>query len=131
MDNVAELKLLASKEPVSAFLGMELLELEAGHARVGMTVTEHHINFLNTVFGGIVMALADQAFGYAANSLRRPSVASQFNIHLLTAPAVGDRLFAEGRVLKGGRRVGVSEVVVTNQDGKLIARATATTIPVD
>ena len=35
------------------------------------------------------------------------------------------------RVVWSGRRVGVSEITVTNQDGKLIAKATGTTIPVN
>jgi acyl-coenzyme A thioesterase PaaI-like protein len=43
---------------------------------------------------------------------------------------VNDELTADCRVLKSGRRVGISEMVVTNQDGKLIATATGTTIPV-
>ena len=43
---------------------------------------------------------------------------------------VGDELTAEGRVVRSGKRVGISEMTVTNQEGKLIARATGTTIPV-
>ena len=43
---------------------------------------------------------------------------------------VDDELISECRVVTSGRRVGVSEITVTNQDGKLIAKATGTTIPV-
>jgi acyl-coenzyme A thioesterase PaaI-like protein len=32
--------------------------------------------------------------------------------------------------VKSGRRVGISEMKVTNQEGKTIAKATGTTIPV-
>jgi len=32
-------------------------------------------------------------------------------------------------VIKSGKRVCISEMTVTNQDGKLIAKATGTTIP--
>jgi len=42
---------------------------------------------------------------------------------------VNDELTAECRVVKNGRRAGVSEITVTNQDKKLIAKATGTTIP--
>jgi acyl-CoA thioesterase len=41
---------------------------------------------------------------------------------------VGDELTAECRVLKSGRRIGVSEMTVTDQTGKLIAKATGTTV---
>ena len=87
-------------------------------------------NFNGLVFGGIVMAVADQAFAYASNSLAHPSIASQFNIHFIAGAEVDDELTAECRVVRSGRRVGISEMTVTNQVGKLIAKATGTTIPV-
>ena len=43
----------------------------------------------------------------------------------------GDELIAEGRVVRSGRRVSIAEMTVTNQDGKLIAKATGTTIPLE
>jgi len=76
------------------------------------------------------MAIADQAFAYATNSLVSPSIATQFNIYLIAGANVDDELTAECRVVKSGRRVGFSEMTVTNQDGKLIAKATGTTIVV-
>ena len=118
------------EEPIASFLGMRLLELTPGHAKVALKLLPGHQNFNGSVFGGIIMAVADQAFAYGSNSLAYPSLASQFNIHFLTGPEVGDELTAECRVVKSGRRVGVSEITVTNQEGKLIARATGTTIPV-
>lgn len=129
-DNVAELKAKQAGEPIAGFLQTSLVELTSGYARVSMKVRPEHVNFNGLVFGGIIMAVADEAFAYATNSLIQPSYASQINIHFLNGPAVGDDLIAECRVLKSGRRVGISEMTVTNQDGKLIARATGTTIPV-
>ncbi len=81
------------------------------------------------VFGGIISAVADQAFAYATNSVITPNVASQFNIHFIAPAASGDRLTAECNVLKSGKRVCVSEIRVTNQDGMTIAICTGTTIP--
>ena len=129
-DHVAELMSGESREPVAGFLGMRLASLNPGHSRVSMTVKPEHINFNGMVFGGIIAAVADQAFAYATNSLLKPSIATQFNIHFIAGASVGDELTAECKVLKSGRRVGISEIAVTNQDGKLIARATGTTIPV-
>ena len=57
-----------------------------------------------------------------------PSIATQFNIHLISGASPGDELIAECRVVKSGRRIGVSEMTVTDQAGKLIARATGTTV---
>ena len=127
---LAELRDGAEGEPIASFLKMQLLELSPGYAKVSMKLGPEYQNFNGLVFGGIVVAVADQAFAYAVNSVAHPSIASQFNIHFITAARVGDELIAEGRVVKSSRRAGIAEMTVTNQEGKLIARATGTTIPV-
>ena len=129
-DVLTEFKAKAEDEPIASFLKMRLLELSPGYAKVAMKLEPEYQNFNGLVFGGIVMAVADQAFAYAVNSVRQSSIASQFNIHFIAAAKVGDELTAEGRVMKNGRRVGIAEMMVTNQEGKIIARATGTTIPV-
>ena len=127
-DNVEKLKANEAREPIASFLKMKLVELSPGYSKITMKVMPEHLNFNGMVFGGIVMAVADQAFAYATNSLVSPSIATQFNIHLISGAAVGDELTAECRVIKSGRRIGVSEMTVTNQSGKLIAKATGTTV---
>ena len=129
-ETVTELKAKSVGEPVADFLKMKLVELTPGYAKVTMKVIPEFLNFNSLVFGGIVTALADQAFAYASNSLAYPSFASQINIYFIAGAEVGDELTAEGRVIKSGRRVGISEMTVTDQKGKLIAKATGTTIPV-
>jgi len=116
-------------EPIAAFLKIKVQELSPGYARVTMKMQPEYLNFNGVVFGSIIMAVADYAFSLAINSMSMPSLASQFNIHLLSPVGAGDELIAEGKVLRSGRRVGISEMTVTNQDGKLIAKATGTTIP--
>jgi acyl-CoA thioesterase len=127
-DNLAELRAKEAGEPIASFLDMRLLELSPGYARVAMRVKPEYQNFNGLVFGGIVMSVADQAFAYATNSMISPSIATQFNIYLIAGASVGDELTAECRVVKSGRRIGISEMTVTNQDGKLIAKATGTTV---
>ncbi|HEX74316.1 MAG TPA: PaaI family thioesterase [Dehalococcoidia bacterium] len=129
-NSVAELIAKGEREPIASFLKMRMLELTPGYAKVTIKLVPEYQNFNGLIFGGIVMAVADQAFAYASNSLSHPSLASQFNIHFITGAAVNDELTAECRVIRSGRRVGISEMVVTNQDGKVIAKATGTTIPV-
>jgi acyl-CoA thioesterase len=128
--NLAELKAKEAGEPIASFLGMRLLDLSPGYAKVAMKLTPEYQNFNGVVFGGIVMSIADQAFAYATNSLVSPSIATQFNIYLIAGASVGDELTAECRVVKSGRRIGISEMTVINQDGKLIAKATGTTVVV-
>ena len=128
-DEIEKLKKLGEDEAVASFLGMRLVELSTGFARVSMTMKPEYINFNGMIFGGIVSSVADQAFAYATNSVITPNVATQFNIHYIAAAGEKDELTAECRVVKSGKRVCVSEIKVTDQAGKLIATATGTTIP--
>ncbi len=128
-DNVAMLKAKAGQEPIAKFLDIKLLELREGYSKVSAKLKSEYLNFNGLVFGGIVMAVADQAFAYGTNSVITPNVASQFNIHFVAGADVKDELIAECRVVRAGKRVCISEMTVTNQDGKLIAKATGTTIP--
>ncbi len=128
---VAELTAGEKNEPIASFLRMRLVELSPGYAKVSMKLSRKCTNFNGLVFGGIIASVADQAFAYASNSMAHPSVATQFNIHFVGTADVRDELTAECWVVRSGRRVGISEMTVTNQEGKLIARATGTTIPVN
>jgi acyl-CoA thioesterase len=128
-DDIEKLKEMGRNEPVASFLSMKLLELSPGFASVSMPMKPEYINFNGMIFGGIISAVADQAFAYATNSVINPNVASQFNIHFIAAAVEKDELTAVCRVVKSGKRVCVSEIRVTNQAGKLIATATGTTIP--
>ena len=129
-ENISKLKTASQNEPIAKFLGMKLVELAPGYAKITVKLRPEFQNFNHYVFGGIIMAVADQAFAYGANSLSFPSVATQFNTHFINGAGPDDELTAECRVLHSGRRAGTSEITVINQDGKIIAKSTGTTIPV-
>jgi acyl-CoA thioesterase len=129
-ENLALLKNKADSEPIASFLKMRLVELSEGYARITMKLSPEYLNFNGLIFGGIIMALADEAFAYASNTVITPNVASQFNMHFIAGAKVGDELTAECKVIKSGKRVCISEMTVTTQEGKLIAKATGTTVPI-
>jgi len=129
-NTIAALRTKADGEPIASFLKMRLVEMSPGYAKVTMKLSPDHINFNGLIFGGIIMAIADEAFAFASNTIVSPNVASQFNIHFIAGAQVGDDLTAECRVVKSGKRVCISEMTVTNQERRLIAKATGTTVPV-
>ena len=129
-ETIAKIKAAEINEPIAKFLGMKLVELKPGYAKVTMKLKPKHQNFNGYVFGGIIVAIADQAFAYGSNSVAYPSVATQFHINFINAAGSSDELTAECRVLRSGKRAGVSEITVTNQTGKLIAKATGVTVRV-
>ncbi len=127
--NLAALMSKMEGEPIADFFKIKVLELSPGYSKVSMKMRPEYVNFNGVVFGSISMAIADYAFSLATNSLVLPSLATQFNVYLLAPVAIGDELTAEAKVLRSGKRLGISEMSVTNQDGKLIAKATGITIP--
>lgn len=128
-ENIDKLRRGCLTEPAWQLLGIKLEELTDGYARVKMEAKPEFTNFIGSIHGGIIVTLADSAFGYAVNSLNYPTVAAQFNTHFLNAAAPGKELSAECRVIKAGKRAVTAEIKVTDSDGKIIASATGTGIP--
>lgn len=101
------------------WMGIELVEIDAGRAVMRLDVAPHHANGHRICHGGVTFALADTAF--ACNS-RNVSTVAQHNMISFIAPAhVGDRLTATAceRSLSG--KNGIYDVRVERQDGTLIA----------
>jgi len=103
-DNLAALLAKIKGEPVASFFGIKVLEVSPGYARVSLKMRPEYLNFNGMVFGAIMMVVADHAFSLAINSLNMPSLATQFNIHLLAPVAAGDELTERGEscVTAGG-----------------------------
>jgi uncharacterized protein (TIGR00369 family) len=129
-ERLAYLKKAAKNEPVSSFLDTKLVKLSRGYAKLSMKLRPEYQTFNGFIFGGMIMALADQAFAYGSNSVITPNIAVQFNIHFVDKAESSDKLIAECHVIREGKRFCVSEITVHNQTGKLIAAATGTTIPI-
>lgn len=112
--------------PYANLLGMKLLELSKGYAKLSLVVQSEHLNFAKLLHGGVVMSLADQAFACAGNTFGKLYVAVHFGINLLGTAEVGDTIFAECNVVHIGRTIGYCEMTVTTALGKLIAKADGT-----
>ena len=84
---------------------------------------------------GLTFSIGDSAAGYAALTVMPEGVevmTVEMKINLMS-PALGDRLVAEGRVIRGGRRiVVVAADVFAEKDGarKHVAMLQGTMIPV-
>ena len=128
MADMEELRERFDSSPCAVFFGMGLVELSPGYARVKLELKEEFLNWENMIQGGIIATLLDQAFGCACNTLDYIHVAVQMNIHFLAAGRVGETIYAESRVIHAGKRMGASEMTVTDAAGKTIARATGTTV---
>jgi acyl-CoA thioesterase len=109
----------------AAFSGVELLEVEPGHARAKMEVKEMHLNAGNVVQGGAIFTLADLAFAAAVNAYGNLAMSVETSIRYFKGVETGT-LFAEAKVVNLHPKLSTFEVSVTNQEGELIALFTAT-----
>jgi acyl-CoA thioesterase len=128
MADIEEMRRRFDDSPCALFFGMRLVELSPGYARVAMEMKREFLNWENMVQGGVIATVLDQAFGCACNTLDYIHVAVQMNIHFIAAARVGETVYAESRVLHAGKRVGASEMTVTDSAGKTIARGSGTTV---
>ena len=128
--DINEMRRRFDNSPYAVYMGMTVEDLSKGYAKIKMTVKPEYLNFENMLHGGVVSSLLDQAFGCCLNTLDYIYVAVQLSINFMSTAPVGETIFAEGKVVHAGRSLGVAEMTVTDSKGKLIARATGTTIAI-
>ena len=117
----ATAQVLSARDRVSDALGMKLIEVRPGYARMQMSVREDMVNLHGTAHGGMVFTLADSAFGYACNTHNKVAVASSCSIDFLRPAHLGETLtaIAVEQALIG--RSGVYDVRIENNKGELVA----------
>lgn len=123
-------KARAAKVPIAELLGFRVEEVAGGRAVGSMRAGPQHTNPMGTLHGGVLCDLADAAMGMAFVSTLSPdesftTIALSINFF---RPVWQADLRAEGSVVNRGKNVGYVECEVTDQDGKLIAKATSTCV---
>ena len=105
----------------SQSLGMRIVAIRPGYAKLTMTVRADMTNGHSTCHGGFIFTLADSAFAFACNSYNLATVAAGCIIDFLAPAVAGDELTAEATEQALAGRSGVYDVVVTNQKGQRVA----------
>ena len=100
---------------------MEVTVKTAGVAEASMVVTGQMLNGHKVCHGGFIFSLADTAFAYACNGYDNVSVAAAASIEFLRPAKEHDRLTAVASERYRGRRRGIYDVTVSNQDGEQVA----------
>ena len=93
-------KKMLSLDAFSTWLGVEIIDCEIGHCKVGMTVRKEMLNSMGKAHGGISYSLADVAFGFAANTHGKYAVSIETSINHIEAIDEGDYLVAESVIEK-------------------------------
>ena len=113
-------------------IGLTITEMGEGYGITRMTITDQMRNPVGSVHGGAIATAADVAGGSAASTLGHPITTLDCSLHYLR-PGLKDctEIIGKGTVIKGGRRVIVTDVEVTSQDGTVLARGIYTYATLD
>jgi uncharacterized protein (TIGR00369 family) len=113
---------------IATFIGFTITSIEPGRAVAELQADGRFANPMGTLHGGILCDIADAAMGmaYAATLGEGESFTTlELKINYLK-PTWNQQLRAEGRVVKRGRTIGLTECDVTDEQGDLVARASST-----
>ena len=123
------------RPPCSDTLGMRLAEVEQDAQRVRMDfdVSPSFANPTGAIQGGFIAAMMDEAMStcviIASNVTKTAptlEMKTSYLRRLMPGPAQ-----VEARILKMGRSAAFMEAECFDSDGKLVAKATATAIPME
>lgn len=106
--------------------GVELLEIEPGHAIARLVITSDHLNAGGRTQGGVYFTLGDFAMAAAGNAHGTLAFSVHDTISNFSGSGIGDTLIAEAKELSFHSRLASYQVDITNQEGELLAQMTGT-----
>jgi acyl-CoA thioesterase len=105
----------------SRALGLEILEVRPGYARLRMAVRDDFLNGHQICHGGLIFTLADSTFAFACNTYNMNTVAAGCSIEFLKPVPRGEVLTAEAIEQTLSGRTGIYDIRVMNRAGETVA----------
>ena len=102
--------------PIATLVGFTLRDVEPGRAVIDFEADARHANPMGTLHGGVLCDIADAAMGMAyASTLGEGETFTTIELKInFLKPVWTGKLVATGRMVKGGRTVGLVECDVTD-----------------
>lgn len=119
-----------NKPPCYVWLGLESIHRYPDENRVllNFAANPDHLNPSGAIMGGAISAMMDSALGEAVvNALA--SDESPVTLELKTsylARATPGKIFAEGRLLRRGKKIAFSEATLRDETGEIVAAGSGT-----
>jgi uncharacterized protein (TIGR00369 family) len=114
--------------PIAKLIGFAVDEVADGRAVATLAAGRQHANPMGTLHGGILCDIADAAMGMAFASTLQPDesfTTIELKINFFR-PVWEAQLRAEGKVVRRGQTVGYVECEITDEQGRLVAKASST-----
>ncbi|RJX29513.1 MAG: PaaI family thioesterase [Desulfarculus sp.] len=131
-EHVARVVALVNQGPYIQLLNMRVVELGWGSSLVTADLERKHHNPFGGVHGGTCTSLIDTAAfwsAYCQMAEDQGFITVDVNVNTLAAVKEG-RLAARGRCLKMGRTLCLTEALVTDPEGRLVAHGTSKMVAV-
>lgn len=119
-----------SRSDAGNWLQFKLEHIENGAAVLSTEVRKEMTNPYGNIHGGMMSLVIDEAIGWAVVSLDTELhyTSLTLNVDFLYAIGEGERLRAESKVLRVGKKIINVECHVYDLDGKILARANSNLI---
>jgi uncharacterized protein (TIGR00369 family) len=107
------------RQTIMATIGASLERVEKGRVVIALPYAKHICQQHGFLHAGVVTTIVDSACGYAALTMMPEDSAVltvEFKVNLM-APAKGERFIAEGKVVKAGRKLTVTQGEVISIEG--------------
>jgi acyl-CoA thioesterase len=117
-----------SKNPFWSLLGMELVAVKKGWAKIRLPFTEKLANGIGLAHGGAIFSPADSAVGMALVGLlsKEETISTlEMKINFLK-PVKGGQIIAEAKIIHRGTMTAIGDVEVRDESEKLVAKGLAT-----
>lgn len=123
-----------NKQNFLTLIGAKLESVEEGKVVISCSKKDVLTQQQGFIHGGVVTSIADVTCGYTALSVMPDNyevLTVEFKINLLR-PGISDKIIATGSILKAGKKLVITEAIVTDESGeKTIAKMIATMIPTE
>ncbi|NNL75092.1 MAG: PaaI family thioesterase, partial [Desulfobacterales bacterium] len=119
---------MKTRNPFWSLLGMELVDVKKGWAKVRLPFDDKLTNAIGLVHGGAIFSPADSAVGMALVGLiaRNENISTlEMKINYLK-PFKGGEIFAEAKIIHKGTQTAIGDVEVRDHNKSLIAKGLAT-----
>ena len=119
-----------SRSEAGNWLGFTLEKIEKGAAVLTLDVRKEMTNPYGNIHGGMMSLVIDEAIGWAVVSLdtEQHYTSLTLNVDFLYAIKKGERLRAESKVLRVGKKIINVECHVYNMSGAILASANSNLI---
>ena len=119
---------MKTRNPFWSLLGMELMEVKKGWAKVRLPFNDKLTNAVGLVHGGAIFSPADSAVGMALIGLigRDENISTlEMKINYLR-PVKESAIIAEAKIVHKGTQTAIGDVDVRDEHAALIAKGLAT-----